>query len=256
MVNTLLTELLDHGGINVFYQPIFEMADHKPVLFAIEALSRGPKGSNIESPEVLFEYVRRKAREVEVDRACLKAIISALYLVARRALVSINVHALTLERDDRFTQYLIELCRLFRVPPKNVILEIIEQQKYRDPSRFFANLERLREAGVSIALDDIGLGYSNHRALIEIRPDLYKIDRYFVAGCKEKVHARAAIESIVLLAERLDGRVIAEGVETLDDLETVTSLGVRLVQGFHLAAPQPVQSLSDMTPRNAKEIYR
>lgn len=253
-MGTLLREILDHGGINVFYQPIFEMVDGKPVLFAVEALSRGPKGSNAERPDVLFEYVRRKAKEVEVDRACVKAILSSMYLVARRALVSINVHALTLERDDEFTQYLTDLCHLYRIPTKNVILEIVEQQRYRNPARFFTNLDLMRKAGIRIAVDDIGLGYSNYRALVEIKPDLYKIDRYFVTGCKENGHTRAAIESIVLLADRLGGRVIAEGIETADDLEAVTALGVCLVQGYYLALPCPVETLNVITTRNAQEI--
>src|SRR5262249_26558396 len=160
-VSGLLSEILGQGGINVFYQPIFEMIGDKPRLYAVEALSRGPKGSNAERPEVLFEYARRKAKEVEIDRACIKAILSALYVVARRTLVSINVHARTLERDDHFTPYLIDLCHLFRVRPKNIILELVEQQRYRDASRFFSNLEMLRRTGFAIAVDDIGLGHSN-----------------------------------------------------------------------------------------------
>lgn len=252
-MSTLLREILDHGGIRVFYQPIFEMNGEQAKLFAVEALSRGPKGSNAERPDVLFEYVRRKAKEVEVDRACVDAILSLLYIVARRTLTSINLHALTLERDDQFTPWLVEQCRRFKVPPSNVILEIVEQQRYRNQTRFFHNLDQLRSAGFRIAVDDIGLGHSNYRALVEIKPDIYKIDRYFVVGCHADEHKRAAIESIALLASRLGGRVIAEGVETAEDLECVTALGIRLVQGFHLAKPQPVQALGEMTPQNTQE---
>jgi len=247
MTKNLLTEILGEGGINVAYQPIFEIVEGRALLFAIEALSRGPKGSNAETPDVLFEYVRRKAKEVEVDHACVKAILRALHLVARNTLVSINIHAATLERDDHFTRYLLGLCAEFKVPAENLILEIVEQQRYRDAARFFANLDQLRSLGIRIAVDDVGLGYSNYRALVEIRPDLMKIDRYFVTGCAERDHARAAIESMVLLASRLGGRVVAEGVETAADLQTVTDLGVALVQGYYLAVPQPVPAANQPT---------
>ena len=253
MTGTLMSRILDQGGINVYYQPIFDVTGQKPVLFAVEALSRGPKGSNLERPEVLFEYVRRKAKEVEVDRACVQAILSLMYIVARRVLVSINIHALTLERDDQFTLFLIDLCHRFRVPPKNIILELVEQQRYRNPARFFANLEMSRRAGFKIAVDDIGLGHSNHRALVEIRPDVYKIDRYFVAGCHADPGKQAAMESIVLLASRLGGRVIAEGIETAADLECIAALGIGLAQGYYFAAPQPVQMLNEIAPRNTEE---
>ena len=242
-MSSLLQEILNAGGINVFYQPIFEVVEGKPSLFAIEALSRGPAGTNAARADVLFEYVRRKGKEVEVDRACVQAILSSTYIVARQASLTINVHASTVERDDLFTQYLVEVCHYFRVPLSNLILEIVEQQKYSDERRFFRNLDLIRSAGVRIALDDVGLGYSNHRMLIEIRPEFYKIDRYFITHCKERDNARAAIQSILLLADRLRGRVIAEGIESADDLDTVTALGIQLVQGFHLAEPRPVTSL-------------
>jgi EAL domain-containing protein (putative c-di-GMP-specific phosphodiesterase class I) len=128
-----------------------------------------------------------------------------------------------------------------------VILEIVEQQKYWDDARFFRAIDKLRDAGVRIALDDIGLGYSNYRTMIEVRPDFYKIDRYFVTGSSERDNARAAIESIVHLARRLGGRPIAEGIETGDDLRTVAGLGIDLVQGFHLAVPRPASELMKTT---------
>ncbi|HKO00120.1 MAG TPA: EAL domain-containing protein, partial [Thermoanaerobaculia bacterium] len=66
---------------------------------------------------------------------------------------------------------------------------------------------------------------------------LFKIDRYFVDGCSEKPHSRAAIESIALLASRLGARVVAEGIETPEDFATVTALGIDLVQGYYFGRP-------------------
>jgi EAL domain-containing protein (putative c-di-GMP-specific phosphodiesterase class I) len=247
MKNTLMQEILGEGGLSTMFQPIFEIDGHRPLLFAVEALSRGPKGSNAERAEVLFEYVRRKQKEVEVDRACVISALQASCSMSTPCAISINVHAATFERDEKWPEFLAEIAGIHGVPLTRLILEIVEQQEYTDAPRFFRAIDRLRSAGVRIALDDIGLGYSNYRMLIEIRPDFFKIDRYFVAGSSEKPSARAAIESIVLLADRLGGHVVAEGVESESDLGAILGLGIRLAQGYHLMAPTSAVSLEAQT---------
>jgi EAL domain-containing protein (putative c-di-GMP-specific phosphodiesterase class I) len=234
---TLLHDILGPGGLSILFQPIFEIAGGQPMLFALEALARGPKGSNVEPANVLFEYVRRKGKEVEVDRACIARAIAAGAGVPGSPAISVNVHASTLERDPSLTEFLIETCSTHDMPVSRLILEIVEQQKFWDERAFFDALNDIRGLGVRIALDDIGIGYSSHRMLIEVRPELFKIDRYFINDCSGKPSSRAAIESIVLLASRLGGRVVAEGIETLADFDTVTSLGIDLVQGFYFARP-------------------
>ena len=243
MTRTLLQEILSEGGLSTLFQPIFEIDGEGTSLFALEALSRGPKGSNAERADILFEYVRRKEKEPEVDRACLVSALKACGSIAADCAISINVHAATLERDTQFPEFLADVSGSFGVPLSRLILEIVEQQKYSDAERFFSTIDRLRIAGVRIALDDIGLGYSNYRMLVEIRPDFFKIDRYFVAGSSEKPNARAAIESIVLLADRLGGRAIAEGIESASDLHSVLGLGIHLAQGYYLMPPSPAPSL-------------
>jgi len=234
---TLLHDILAPGGLTILFQPIFETPGETPMLFALEALARGPKDSNVEPANVLFEYVRRKGKEVEVDRACLARAIAAGAGVPGSPAISVNVHASTLERDPNLSDFLVETCSAYDMPVSRLILEIVEQQKFWDERAFFHALNDVRALGVRIALDDIGIGYSSHRMLIEVRPDLYKIDRYFITDCTSKPSSRAAIESIVLLASRLGGRVVAEGIETLADFDTVTSLGIDLVQGFYFARP-------------------
>jgi len=234
---TLLHDILAPGGLTILFQPIFETPGETPMLFALEALARGPKDSNVEPANVLFEYVRRKGKEVEVDRACLARAIAAGAGVPGSPAISVNVHASTLERDPNLSDFLVETCSAYDMPVSRLILEIVEQQKFWDERAFFHALNDVRALGVRIALDDIGIGYSSHRMLIEVRPDLYKIDRYFITDCTSKPSSRAAIESIVLLASRLGGRVVAEGIESLADFDTVTSLGIDLVQGFYFARP-------------------
>jgi len=237
---TLLQEILAEGGLTVLFQPIMEIGKEKFSIFAMEALSRGPKGSNAERADVLFEYVRRKGKESDVDRACAAAVFKASESLPACCSISLNVHAATLERDRDWPEFLADVCGRHGLPLNRLILEIVEQQKYTDPERFFQAVDRLRRAGVRVALDDIGLGYSNYRMLIELHPDFFKIDRYFVTGSSQKPNARAAIESIVLLADRLGAQVIAEGIETEDDLNTVRELGIRMAQGYYLAPPASI----------------
>jgi len=236
--NTLLDEILGPSGLSILFQPILRVRDGHAELFALEALSRGPRGTNVERADILFEYVRRKGREMDVDHACVRAALEAAAPLEGSPSLSINVHASTVERDDHFIDFLTETCDANAIDLSRVILEIVEQQKFWDPARFFRALERLRNLGVRIALDDIGLGYSSFRMLIDVNPELYKIDRYFVNGSKSKRERRAAIESIVLLADRLGGSAIAEGIETVDDYHTVSSLGIDLMQGFYFARPR------------------
>jgi EAL domain-containing protein (putative c-di-GMP-specific phosphodiesterase class I) len=252
---TLLHDILGPGGLSILFQPIFEIVGGQPMLFALEALARGPKDSNVEPANVLFEYVRRKGKEVEVDRACIARAIAAGAGVPGSPAISVNVHASTLERDPNLTDFLVETCSTHDMPVSRLILEIVEQQKFWDERAFFDALNDLRGLGVRIALDDIGIGYSSHRMLIEVRPELFKIDRYFITDCTSKPSSRAAIESIVLLASRLGGRVVAEGIETLADFDTVTSLGIDLVQGFYFARPALPLTAGGASPIIHTETY-
>jgi len=234
---TLLDAILAPGGLSVLFQPIYAIEGQTLTLHALEALSRGPAGTNVHRADVLFEYARRKGAEAEVDRVCIALALREVATLPMQPVVSLNVHASTLERDGDFPRFLFDACAAVSVEPQRLILELIEQQRFWDEARFLRTLVQLRRAGVRIALDDVGLGYSNHRLMAEIHPDIVKVDRYFVKGSRGNDATLAAIESIIVLARRLDSRVIAEGVETMADLRRVCSLGIDLVQGYLFARP-------------------
>src|SRR5262249_38189834 len=141
---TLLQEILGDGGLSILFQPIFDISSRPDSLFALEALSRGPKGSNAERADILFEYVRRKGKEPEVDRACVTAALSVSHAMPPGSAICLNVHAATLERDEQWPQFLAEACAGHGLPMSRLILEIVEQQRYSDATRFFKTLDRLR----------------------------------------------------------------------------------------------------------------
>ncbi|MCU1246717.1 MAG: Signaling protein domain [Acidobacteria bacterium] len=175
-----ISTILGKDGISVLFQPIFHLAGEAPSLFAYEALSRGPRGTNFERANVLFDYVRLKHDEVRVDRHCLTTAIAAGAKLSRSAFLSLNVHASTIERDSDLPRYVGEITARFGVDPRRLIFELVEQSAYTEDRKLLATLGRLREMGIRIALDDVGIGHCNYRAILDVHPDFLKSERYFV----------------------------------------------------------------------------
>ncbi len=235
---TLLDDILSPGRLSVVFQPIFELDSARARLFALECLTRGPRGTNAERPEVLFDYVRRKQAEYAVDRACVATALAEASRLPGEPRLSLNVHAATLDRDPGFRAFLLDRTGEVGIDPHRLVLEIVEATPPRlgGPS-FRRALAELREAGITIALDDVGLGQSNYKMILDVRPEIYKLDRYLVANAWSDSHRLVILDSLARMVRRLEARAVAEGVESRDELIAVEAAGIDLVQGFFLARP-------------------
>lgn len=232
-----LPDLLQDGTLGVAFQPIYEVRAEARRIHSLEGLVRGPRGTPFESASVLFDHVRCRGQEAAVDRVCIAAIFRALVRLSWQPDVAVNVHASTLGSDAGFVAFLEDLSAREGVSLARLTLEIVEHAMPRDERTFAANLGRLRARGIRIALDDVGVGHSNYRMMLDCRPDLIKVDRYLVAGCHADPQRQAVLESIARLAPRLGSRAVAEGVEEQEDLWTLAALGIDFVQGFLLSGP-------------------
>lgn len=253
--------ILEPQGLTTVFQPIFETrgapggnGGHSR-LFALEALTRGPKQTNIERSDILFEYVRRKRRESEVDLLAIASALRQARGLPGKPCLSLNVHAVTLEREERLPHWLAELSAEYGVPLGSLIIEIVEHAPPWSGTQFLSSLDRLRALGVRIALDDVGLGQSNFRMIVDCRPDLLKIDRHFVDGAHADPLRRAVLESISDLACRLGARAVAEGIEDERDLATVEAAGISLLQGYLLCRPCPTRALKRMDFMTSPERF-
>jgi EAL domain-containing protein (putative c-di-GMP-specific phosphodiesterase class I) len=244
MHTTMLDELCRPGAIRVEYQPIVQFRADVPYLYAFEALSRGPRGTTMETPNVMFEYARRKGRECDIDRICIGMAIAGAVALPSEAIISINVHGSTLCNTPRFADGLVEAALMYGIAPERLMLEILEHRTSWVMESLHATLQELREAGVRIALDDVGGGASNYRMFIDCRPDHVKIDRYIVHGCSGDRYRRASLRSIVELANACDAVPVAEGVEDADDLAAVRDLGIDCVQGWHFSRSLPASEIA------------
>lgn len=243
MSETLLDAILEPGGLSVVFQPIFEISPEGRRVYAYEGLVRGPRGTNMESANILFDYVRRKREEPRVDRACAELALREAARLPAEARVNVNVHASTLGRDPEFLVFLGDTADVNGIAPERLTVEIVEHAPPWDGPTFLSALSALRSIGASVALDDVGLGQSNFRMILECRPDYFKVDRFFAAGVHADYHRQAVFESVAQLARRFGGRVVAEGVESEPDLAALVRLEVDLVQGHLLSPARPLAAL-------------
>ncbi len=235
--STLLDQILEPGRLSVVFQPMFEVGTSRPQLFALECLIRGPKDTNVERPNVLFDYVRRKRAEAAVDRACIATALAAASGLPGDPRLSLNVHASTLGRDPGFQSFLLDRARDARIDPTRLVVEIVEHSPPLDVPSFRRALTQLRDAGIAIALDDVGLGQSNYKMILDVRPEIYKLDRYLVSGAWADPYRQVILDSLARMVRRLEARAVAEGVENHHELVAVEAAGIDLVQGFLLARP-------------------
>jgi EAL domain-containing protein (putative c-di-GMP-specific phosphodiesterase class I) len=195
----------------------------------------------MEHPNVLFDYARFKGEEMRIDRACVKTVLGASVFLQQQPRFSLNVHACTLGRDERFVDFLGAEIEKAGISPSRVTVEIVEHAPPYDGDAFLVALQRIRDLGVAIALDDVGLGQSNFKMIVDARPDYLKIDRYFVTGISNDPVRQAVVGAIAHLAFRFGAGMIAEGVETEEDLSTINSFGIGLVQGYYYSKPVPAE---------------
>jgi EAL domain-containing protein (putative c-di-GMP-specific phosphodiesterase class I) len=254
-VTSLLDRILTPGELSVVFQPILEVRNGRRKLHAFECLIRGPHGTNLEPAEILLEYARRKHEECRVDRACVNAAFDAARVLQPEARLCVNVHASTLSLDESLPRFIHEAARTNLIDPSRLTVEIIEHLPACEAAAFLRALDRLRKIGVKIALDDIGLGQSNYKMILDARPDYFKIDRYLVTGAHCDTRRQAVLESIAQLAFRLNARVVAEGVEHSRDLVTVLSMGIDLIQGHLLSEARPLPEFA-ASPRVAGVCLR
>ena len=126
--------------------------------------------------------------------------------------------------------------------PEDVVFEISEQESIRNFSSFQKVRDGYRELGFQFALDDTGAGYAGLEALVEISPDYIKVDRAFVSGVDEDPVKQTMLAALQTVSERTNARLIAEGLDTLEELEMLSVLNIPFGQGWLFGKPTPLRA--------------
>lgn len=217
------------------FQEIRDLRDEAVVGY--EALLRLPPDVGFEGPLNAFRVAAAAGRLPDLEIAALEA-----HLAAARALppgrLFLNLSALSFEDERLEPDALTRLVRAAGFLPERVVLELTELVRLPDPERFARTVRPLREEGFALAVDDFGAGFSNVPLLAELAPDFIKLDASLVTGARTHPGRRAVLEALAQLGRRLNGTVVAEGLETEEDVRAAREAGVPLGQGFVFGHPR------------------
>jgi EAL domain-containing protein (putative c-di-GMP-specific phosphodiesterase class I) len=232
-----LRAILTDGQIHTLVQPILELQTMEVIGY--EALSRGPEGSEFERPDQLFSIAYGADMVMRLERACRKRALEMAVDMPAGRLLFLNIEPQAVsdpQLRDGVTSSMMDASPL---PSSSIVLEITERAAIADFTSFRATLDYVRALGFGVAVDDAGSGFGSLQCLAEVRPEWLKIDQSLVRGCDGDDVRSALIESLVSAGERIGSHVVAEGIETVEELQKLRELGVGHGQGYLLAMPSP-----------------
>ncbi|WP_349370064.1 GGDEF domain-containing protein [Salinarimonas sp.] len=245
-------EALADGRIVTWFQPVARLEDAR--IIGVEALARlrRPDGSIATAGE-FQAALDDPAIAVELTDATLRNVASTVRAWREAGVpvrsVGVNVTAFDLARGG-FETRLARACARHDVPLDVIVIEVTENVVMRVGDRTVARtLAALRRCGVRIALDDFGTGFASLTHLLELPVDIIKMDRSFVAQMATDPRARVIVETLHAVARGLSLRVVAEGIETTEQLEDLRALGCEHGQGFLLGRPQPADRAGELMRR-------
>ncbi|PNG34849.1 diguanylate phosphodiesterase [Pseudomonas protegens] len=241
-----LSSILAQSGLHSLFQPIISLSQRR--ILGYEALSRGPSNSPLHSPVALFAVARQAGRLSELEFACRHSACKRFSEQQLPGKLFLNVSPESLLEATHQPGRTLQLLQDVGIPPSQVVIELTEQTPIDDFQLLHNALHHYRDMGFSIALDDLGAGYSSLRLWSELRPDYVKIDRHFIDGIHQDALKREFVGSILQIAKASRAQVIAEGIEMLEELVVLSEMGVDLVQGYLLCRPQ------EQPPRDARAM--
>jgi EAL domain-containing protein (putative c-di-GMP-specific phosphodiesterase class I) len=225
---TLLSQAASGEGLSSHYQPIIDV--ERGTVVGFEALARF-QGYPVQDPERWFAAAREHHQLAGLEAAALRSALARRDSLPTNSFLTVNLGPDVLDAPE-----VREVLRSEHTLA-GLVVELTEHARVDSYAALEPAIERLRSAGAMIAIDDAGSGYAGLTHLLSLRPEFLKLDRVLVSGLQHDEAKRTLVEMVGVLAGRLDAWLLAEGVETREELDCLVGLGVPLVQGFHLARP-------------------
>ena len=234
-----LQDVLLRERVVTAYQPILRMLEG--TIMGFEALSRGPRGSGLESADVLFGAATANNLLVELDRLCRKRALLSSTRIPSNGKIFVNTLPATM-RDPQFRgKALIDSLDKAQVAPDRIVIEITEHLVIENYAIFRDTMAYFTDLGMSFAVDDVGAGYSGLESIAKLRPAYLKIDIALVRDVHVSNVNRSMVKALIALGHGIGAKVIAEGIQNEEETQVLRAMGVDFGQGYYLARPDAGQ---------------
>jgi len=233
--------------ISCVFQPIVNLNDFEAIGF--ELLSRGPRESELHRPDALFDVARTEGRVTELDRLCRRTASKAGEGLPLDCLRFVNTEPVTMFLHSHGESFVNEIVAATASSLRGLtVIEITENCVIDDFDRMRDIVRQLRAHGFRVAIDDAGAGYAGLQTMVEIEPDFIKLDMSLIRGVESSIVKQRLVRTLRDFCREAAITLIAEGIETRKQLDTLRELGVSHGQGFLFGHPGSQQPLRDAYP--------
>lgn len=232
-----LQDVILGDGLSTVYQPIVDLGTGD--IFAYEALTRGPRGSALESPATLFAIADEVDLTVELDRACFRGALRNAKTLEPVHRLFVNLLPMSFY-DAAFIEVEVgNLLSAAGLTPANIVFEITERLAIENFASFKRALAAYTAMGFGVAIDDVGTRHSNLETVMSLRPHFIKVSDVLCRGIARSTVKREMLRSLRHIADTIDAVMVAEGIEQVEDVIALRDLGLRYGQGYYMARPAP-----------------
>jgi EAL domain-containing protein (putative c-di-GMP-specific phosphodiesterase class I) len=217
----------DESAFGMVFQPIVALRGRKMV--GAEALARFA-GTPERPPNAWFAEAEAMSLGADLELVAVEKALDGMPELPPDVYLSLNVSPATL-MDSRFVR------AVSSADPRRLVLELTEHARVRDYGRLDRAMDTLRAAGMRVAIDDAGAGFASLRHILKLRPDLIKLDMSLIRDINFDPSKQALAASLISFAEKSNAMIIAEGIESAAELDTLVELGVSYGQGLFLGDP-------------------
>ncbi len=252
----VVSRLLRRGFYSTVFQPIVDLRNASPVGF--EALLRGPEGTPFESPGPLFNNCGEISEDVllKLDMACVGSALRTSGPLPEDSRLFINIKSTTLMELAKDQDGLLDLLGELGITATRVVFELSESMGVENTLEVARCVEYFRRHGFRFALDDIGVRSPYLYHLLWMEPEYIKLDRTFIKDVDTFERKRDLVEGVVMMASKMGTSLVAEGVESKAEFDTLRYLGVGYVQGFFLGMPDVSEKYDGTGSRLLSETLR